>query len=283
MITRIWNLLVAVLISAQSVLAAEECGGPKTPCTVEKGGYFAARPEGSDLGHAVIYLHGYGGSGAKAIANVSFAEQFTSRGYTLIVPDGQPHTAPGTKGKRDWGVRDDFDWPRDDVAFLRTVISDAKKRFGVRSDELMMLGYSRGGSMAWDVACLAPETARAFAAYGGSFWEPMIGECRAPVHLHHAHGFSDRTVPLEGRPFVFFGFPFEQGDVFKGLNIWTTLNGCGQPATKASTKGTFWTKAWTDCEAGSVTLALGPGGHGRPKEWIGLALDWFETLPDSDS
>jgi polyhydroxybutyrate depolymerase len=62
--------------------------------------------------------------------------------------------------------------------------------------------------MAWDIACLAPESARAFAAYAGGFWEPMTGGCRAPVHLHHAHGFRDRMVPLEGRPLVFLGIPF---------------------------------------------------------------------------
>ena len=137
--------------------------------------------------------------------------------------------------------------------------------------------------MAWDMACLAPESARAFAAYAGGFWEPMIGGCRAPVHLHHAHGFRDRTVPLEGRPLVFLGIPFEMGDVFKALKIWTAVNGCSQHAKKASTEGAFWIKSWTGLEAGSVTLALGPGGHSRPKGWVGLVLDWFEALPEDDT
>jgi polyhydroxybutyrate depolymerase len=73
------------------------------------------------------------------------------------------------------------------------------------------------------------------------------------------------------------------GDVFKGLKIWTAMNGCSQHAKKASTEGAFWIKSWTDCEAGSVTLALGPGGHGRPKGWVALALDWFEALPQHDT
>ncbi|MBC7180657.1 MAG: polyhydroxybutyrate depolymerase, partial [Roseovarius sp.] len=45
------------------------------------------------------------------------------------------------------------------------------------------------------------------------------------------------------------------------------------------TTGDFLRRSWTRCTPGSaLEFALFDGGHGVPKGWSTLALDWFETL-----
>lgn len=39
----------------------------------------------------------------------------------------------------------------------------------------------------------------------------------------------------------------------------------------------LWRKRWS-CELGSLELVLHKGGHGLPKGWTKIALDWFESL-----
>jgi len=256
-------------------LAEAACGGPEAPCAVGHGTYHAALPDEPAGAPVVLWLHGYASSGRNAVKNAGFAARYTKRGYALIAPNGQPDIGAGEN--LDWGVDDGHDWPRDDVAFLRSVLADAIRRFGLDGERVLAAGFSRGGSMIWDLACAAPESAAGFAAVAGAFWEPMQETCAAPVHLQHTHGFSDRLVPLEGREVTFQGNDFVQGNVFKALEVWRRVNGCLNSASEHET-GALWLKRWGNCETGSLALWLSPGGHGIPRGWTARALDWFEGV-----
>ena len=83
---------------------------------------------------------------------------------------------------------------RDDVAEGH----DAAAR-GVDRSRVLLAGFSRGGSMVWDVACHAPVTARAYAPVAGAFWEPLPASCQGGADLFQTHGWADRVIPLEGR------------------------------------------------------------------------------------
>ena len=265
-----------------SVLAEGTCGGSEQPCSVPDGVYYAALPEDPDGAPMVLWLHGYGSSGANAVSNAPFAARFTDPGYALIAPSGQSDIGDPTK--LDWGVNDGQTWPRDDVSFLRTVITDATARFGLNPDRVLAAGFSRGGSMVWDLACRAPDAAAGFAAVAGAFWEPMAERCAAPVLLHHTHGFSDGLVPIEGREITFQGYDYVQGNVFKALDIWRRVNGCPGRADSRDIGETLWRLTWTSCESGSLTLQLTSGGHGIPMGWTPLILDWFaDVVPGSES
>ena len=129
------------------------------------------------------------------------------------------------------------------------------------------------------LACEAPESFAAYAPVSGGFWRPHPAGCAGPVRLLHTHGWSDTTVPLEGR--FLGGGRFQQGDIFAGLEIWRAANRCPdqRPDAHAAT-GPFWRRSWTGCAPGSaLELALFPGGHTVPEGWADLALDWFEALP----
>ncbi len=270
------GLLALLVVAPSSKVVAEACGTAEQPCLVEDGSYHVALPDLPEGAPLVLWLHGHASSGANAIRYKDLVDTVTGRGYALIAANGQPGW-PGSDAQ-DWDVEDGIDFPRDDIAFIAAVLDDAVQRFGLDGNRVLAAGFSRGGSMIWDLACKAPETAKGYAAVAGAFWEPMAEDCLAPVHLQHSHGFQDRLVPFEGRAGVWQGYNFEQGNVMKGLDTWRRVNGCLGSAEIIETEASPWSKAWTTCEQGSLTLYLTEGGHGIPKGWTDRALDWFEAL-----
>lgn len=224
-----------------------------------------------------MHLHGYAGSGAKIIRRDGFVKSFTSRGYALIAPTALPW---GEGKPNDWGVRGGWlIYPRRDALFLREVLADAVARAKVDPDRLLMTGFSRGGSMVWDVACHAPDLARAYAPAAGGFWQPMPGECRGPANILHVHGFADPTVPMEGRTWrnEEYQFTLSQADIWEGLRLWRRENRCPSNAAEHEISEGLWRKRWA-CEERSLELVLHRGKHGLPPGWADTVLDWFERL-----
>ncbi|WP_082015806.1 alpha/beta hydrolase family esterase [Leisingera sp. ANG-M7] len=267
-------LLAAALLGMPAVAAAQDaqCGG-EVPCRIDGGVYHLALPDGWQGGPAVMFLHGYGSSGAKVVANTGLVTAFNQRGYAVISPSG----LPWADGKpADWSVRDGWNtYPRNDTEFLRAVLADAAQRAGVDPERLLLSGFSRGGSMVWDMACQVPEFAAGYAGVSGGFWLPMTRDCKGPVALLHIHGFADTVVPLEGRAIP--GASVVQADVWEGLQLWRRENGCPSNAAAHEAEDGIWRKRW-DCDAGGLEVILHKGGHGLPRGWSTMALDWFERL-----
>lgn len=263
--------LVAGLIAPGGAFA---CGG-EVACTVAGGAYAIRLPDTPRARPVpvLVHLHGMGGTGAEVVAS-PMADRALARGYAVLAPQGDQ---PGSRHPRNWSVSDNRPHPRDDHAFVALVIDDAVARFGLDRARVVLSGFSRGGSMVWDIACRTPGLARAYASVAGAFWDPLPAACAGPVDLHHTHGWTDRVVPLEGRSFG--NATIVQGDVFAGLFVLRAANGCAarQPET-APVAGDLWQRLWSDCAAGSLGLTLHPGGHSVPEFWIDRTLDWVEGL-----
>lgn len=268
------SVFAAAVFIAQC--AAADCG--ETLCQVTGGGYAIALPEGVPRPGVFVYLHGYAATAHGAVGHAPLREPTLAHGMAFLAPMGQVDELQGKN--LDWGVADGTDWARDDIDYIPRVIEDAVTRFGLDPDRVVLAGYSRGGSMVWDLACARPETAIAFASYAGAFWEPMPQSCAGPVHLWHSHGFADRTVPIEGQRIEWHGHPFVMGDVHKALGVWRRTMDCPDKADSNNTAGEPWLKVWTTCKDGSMTYALHPGGHRRPKDWVGGILDWVDRLSE---
>jgi polyhydroxybutyrate depolymerase len=196
----------------------------------------------------------------------------------LIAPTALPWKPESTSPNNDWSVRDGWKYVRDDIAFLSAVLDDASTRFGVDRSRVLMTGFSRGGSMAWDIACHAPGTVRAYAPVAGAFWEPRPETCKGPVDMFHTHGWTDRVVPLEGRSVG--QNQFTQGDTFASLAILRGVLGCDPhmpDVTTVERDGDLWLRSWEKCPMGRIDLMLHPGGHGIPPGWLARVLDWFEA------
>jgi len=269
-----------VLATCGGAAAQQPCGGSDGACALADGVYFAQTPQAAEGAPWVLYLHGYGGSAAQMAANAAMVDAYRVRGYALIMPQGVPNRPDGPPS---WSLRPESRMgrpgrtPRDDVAFLRAVVEDAVARFGLDRQRGLAAGFSLGGSMVWDLACAAPDTAAAYAPVAGGFWDPLPESCAGPVRLLHTHGFSDTVVPLEGRAIGEGADPLRQGDIHAGLAIWRETLGCPSNPDVHEVDGAFWRKAWTTCAEGGLGLVLFPGGHRVPEGWTDLALDWFEA------
>lgn len=263
--------LVAALALAAPAQAG--CAAEDAPCQIETGSYHVLLPETPQQGGpAVVFLHGWAARGADMLRMSAMVAAIQARGYALILPDGLPREdGPG----QSWAFMPDRPGPRDEIAFLDAVADDAATRFDLDRGRMLLAGYSIGGSMTSYVACAAPASFAAYAPVAGGFWRPHPEACAGPVRLFHTHGWTDQTVPLEGRK-IYEGFV--QGDVFATFEIWRRTFGCGNRyPDAASVDDWLWLRSWTDCAAGGeLTAALHAGGHSVPEGWATIALDWFE-------
>lgn len=247
------------------------CGGVDTPCAVDGGAYHMALPLGVPRG-IIMHLHGAGASGRQMLGS-GMGRAAVARGFVFVAPDG---FHPGMRFERNWSVRaTNSTFQSDDAVLLRTVLTDVRRRTGLDFARVLLSGFSRGGSMVWDMACHDPSFADAYAPMAGAFWDDLPETCAAPVALFHTHGWNDRTVPLEGRSLR--GGTIIQGDVWASLKVLRETNGCdARQPERNSFDGDYWFRHWTDCARGNIQLMLHKGGHGAPSGWAVRMIDWFE-------
>lgn len=270
---RIVALLVVMALQLCPASAAANCNGIPEPCRIAEGTYHIVLPaETTGPRPAVMLLHGYGGEGVGFIRNKGMVDVLLARGYAVIAPDGQMRV--NGKG-RSWDFYPDRPATRDETAFLIAVADHAAATYGLDRQEILLAGFSIGGSMTSYVACQEPGAFAAYAPLAGSFWRPHPADCAGPVRLLHTHGTADKTVPMVGRAIT---PDFVQGNVLEAMEIWRETNGCmPTPEQDVIQQTIFRVSHWTGCTPGSdLSLALHDGGHSIPKGWIPMTLDWFE-------
>lgn len=270
---RLIGFLAAMTIAGA---ANAGCANDPDPCALDNGTYHIALPDEPKDAPALIWLHGAGGSGVGAVRNTGMVNQFLDRGYAFIGVDG--HERPESRFGAGWYFHPDRPQNRDDIAFIAAVADDAAARFDLDRSRMVLAGFSIGGSMASYLACATPDAFMAYAPVGGSFWKPEPTDCAGPVRLLHTHGWRDQTVPLEGRPLG--GGRIYQGDVWQAMQVWRAENGCDQlRPDEFEITDDYWRRIWQDCQPGTaLEFALHPGGHGIPRGWSAMVLDWVEGL-----
>ena len=248
------------------------CDGSAEPCQISTGSYHISLPDDAQKPVPVVmFLHGYGGSGAGTMKNRPMVEALLARGYAVIAPDATRRR----NGNRSWVYFPGREG-RDEAAFLRNVMADAGDRFGVSQQDTVLAGFSAGAFMVNYLACETPDDFAAYAPVSGGFWRPQPESCVAPIRLFHTHGWSDRTVPLEGR---YLGDKqFQQGDIYAGLELWRQTNGCdGHAPDRSWQDGEFLRRRWDCGVGGDIEFTLFSGGHTLPKGWADQMLNWFEA------
>jgi len=263
---------VALALTLWGGAAQAGCDSSPEPCKISGGAYHIVLPENvARPVPVVVFLHGYGSSGAGVLKNTGLIDALSAGGYAVIAPNATRRR----NGKRSWVFFPGWQG-RDEAAFLRDVMADAGDRFGVSTTDSVLAGFSAGAFMVSYLACESPDDFAAYAPVSGGFWRPQPKNCKAPVRLLQTHGWSDKTVPLEGR--YLGGKQFQQGDIYAGLELWRQTNGCDTHAPSNDWReGDTLRRRW-DCGAGAdIEFALVPGGHSVPKGWAKLMLDWFEA------
>lgn len=278
----IWAAVIwlALGIGAQGQAADADCGRTDTPCAIAGGQYRIVLPDGGagapDGTPALMFLHGWGSSGAAVLRMSDLIDTARARGYAVIAPDGVPR-ASGSGFT--WGFHPDRPGPRDEIAFLRAVRDDAAARHGIDGPRMILGGFSIGGSMTSYLACAAPGTFAAYLPVAGAFWVPHPDTCAGPVDLLHTHGWTDPVVPLEGRILRDGGSGgvVAQADVWQAMQVWRAANGCRPDPDDHGQTGIFRQRDWTSCATGKrLGFAVFDGGHTVPQTWTDMALDWAE-------
>lgn len=192
------KLLVVVIVTlliAFPAHALERFRG-KPSGTVESNQKLAAYPHPFDVykvggaDKAVIYLHGGGGtkessayqSGIKATRTAADfrlgnTQILKDNNAIVVYPQGQ--AIPSNPGSRTWSNYS-MTSGQDDVAFLRSLVSHLKSKYGVT--KVYVAGHSNGGMMVNRLWCEAPEVFDGFVAFSGppSQWF-LTNKCQPSV------------------------------------------------------------------------------------------------------
>lgn len=271
------TLLAAVFFAVLAYPAAASCGkaDARAPCRIPEGEYRIVLPDRDPPYPTVLYLYGSLGNSGRLVNARFFVESFTRRGYALIIPIAlnlRYRSGPGSG----WFLRNSkARKDRDDIAFVRAVLEDARIHHGIDRNRVLIAGMSNGGFLAWEIACHAPDTAAAYAPVAAGYLGDMPRKCVKPVRLLHTHGRKDKVVTLD-----------ESGDRISGgarimalddsLDALAHSNRCVKPGEARKVLDYTRTR-WEGCPSGaSLELLLHEGGHTIPRSWFGYVLDWFE-------
>ena len=268
-------LMFLAVLGLSPALANDRPCAVDNPCEVDGGDYLLGFPEDWDNRSplpAIVYFHGHNSSARSVVNSAGLRDAFRARGYLVIAPNGAP--LPG-RTTRAWPARPQSGNRRDDIAFTLRVLDDVAKRLPLAGEKLFAAGFSAGGSMAWMLACYAPDRFAGFVSISGALRRPIPDAAcpGGPARMLHIHGFADRQVPLEGRGIR----DWHQGDVFESLNLLRTTNQCRSNPHEIVAQGTYRCRIWNRCTTGEVQFCMHDGGHMIPKGWAHRARDWLEN------
>ncbi len=192
--------------------------------------YREAAPEGT-TGPAplVLLLHGYGGNGESLDELLHVRGLATANGIFLAVPDG----SPDTHNARFWNATDAccnfYGSTVDDVAYLRAVIADMKKKHPIDPKRVYVVGFSNGGFMAHRLACEMSSEIAAIATLGAmSFKDDARCLAKDPVAVLQMNGDADRVILYDGGlpgGSLPYASPYPAAEA--SIQGWATRNRCG--------------------------------------------------------
>ena len=222
MFRRVFNVLALAIFGVLMVQSvAEACGGSDA-CPLGDRRYYIQMPpdhDGKTVVPALIFLHGYQGSGLGSLRWKALQAAAADLGAALIVPESK-----GDAWSMDNSPEKSAGGDATELAYFDAVKQDATTRFAVDPDRMVVVGASAGGMAAWMLACHRSASFAGFVPMAGTFWAPVPPTCDGPVaSVVHIHGDSDTTVPLEGRAIG----PAHQGSVSEALAMYGAYGGFG--------------------------------------------------------
>ena len=230
----------------------------------------------------VIMLHG-GGSGPEQEMRLSGLGELGPReGFVAVFPEGKGKLwnffPPGTENHKYRLFLEHLGGVPDDVAFIKTLVSNLVQGGITDPDRIYVAGRSLGGAMTLRLACV---DAGSFAAIGlliaampvvtGSVCHPQ----RA-VPLLAINGTKDRVLPYKGER---NGGVDVLWSTRRLVDFFRELSGCEgsirHPARVGTPELYVVIEAWTNCTSPVVLYTVVDGGHEVPK-----ALNATQTLLD---
>ena len=153
-----------------------------------------------------------------------------------------------------------------DVGFIDALIDTLINRYSIDLERIYACGYSRGGFMAYTLACQLSHRIAAIASVSGVLSTSTAESC-SPLRtmpVLHIHGTADTWVPINGGSGIY--------SVDQSLSYWTSFNDCSQvdtttlpdldPTDGCTVEKTTYTNCSDNCNV--VYYKVINGGHTWP-------------------
>jgi polyhydroxybutyrate depolymerase len=150
----------------------------------------------------VIVLHGYGASGLVQSAYLGLDTRVDSQQYILVMPDGTENIS----GQKFWNATPACCAPPvpefqvDDVAYIRSLITQAAATYSIDPARIGLIGHSNGGFMSLRMACEASDLVTSVVSLAGSTFidDASCAPTSHPVSVLAMHGDEDKTIRYGG-------------------------------------------------------------------------------------
>lgn len=234
----------------------------------------------------VLDLHGSNANASSQAAISGLHEIADRERFIVAEPQGAiefPQTLP--EGNWAWNVPGvpltSGTYPpadaRDDVAYLRTVVTALDAAGCVDDRRVYATGFSGGGRMASALACHAADVFAAIAPVAGlraghaaadDLSAPMDATCEPSraVSVITFHGTDDFVNPYLGNADPRWGYTVQAA-----VDRWRELDSCAPRVTERAVSDAVTSFTWKKCARGAdvVLYEIDGGGH----TWPGTAVD----------
>jgi poly(3-hydroxybutyrate) depolymerase len=220
---------------------------------------------------ALFMLHAYATPPDLMLRRYRLIERVVGeRNWLLVIPQGEPDDV----GKLAWNAsaaccgEGEAVRSRDDVGYLRGVLTDLRAHFAIDPKRVFAFGVSNGSFMALRWACTPNAGLRAVVSIAGAAPGPDDPPCAAssPMSLLHMHGTADEVILYSGSHAAGSRYPGARDSVA----LWRTLAGTAARADERWRRSLFldrvheerWkseharVELWTFEDAGHVIRAL---------------------------
>jgi len=209
----------------------------------------------------VIVLHGAFVTGSEELTRTGFGSLADRGAAVVVAPESVGPAWNSDAGCCGVAATDHVD----DAAFVSTVVTHVQRSEHTDPMRVSVVGYSSGGKLAYNVACVDHPAIAAVATYGAG---PQL-PCRNSTPITFAVGYGDKDAnePMLGAPHDAHGVHQPMVETVAQLR---KRDGCATAPTHQRTAGPASITTWGSRTADTVTQIV---WHGSTHQWPGSAPD----------
>ncbi|MDA7650719.1 prolyl oligopeptidase family serine peptidase [bacterium] len=169
-----------------------------------------------ELAPLLFNFHGGDMTSQQMLQLADMRPQAEANSFLLIYPQGLPEAGGGPI----WNSEGPYSNGVDEMAFAVAMIDDLAQTYSVDERRVYACGYSNGGNLVYDLACLLSDRFAAVSAVAGNMFEWTYTSCAptSPTAVLTIHGTADPTYNLyNGLPPFTISLP-QTNDYWVGVN-----------------------------------------------------------------